>query len=166
MKLGAWLWGAALVLVMIASGAGWLIHISPVLIAVPAALYALGAGAFCIGRPGLVTANRILSCVISSLLAIIAGTHLPLRVMFYISKNDLELTAADTACGKACRGRSAGCFRLHCCQISPDGNICLWTDFGRSEKIGFIKTASLKIVGASREIDLGSGWHYALLKSE
>lgn len=166
MKLGAWLWGSGLILVIIASGAGWLVRISPVLVSVPAALFAVGAGAFCIGRPGLVTVNRILSCVFAALLAIVASTHFPFRAMFLASRVDLEQTAGQVAKGKACGCQSAGWFSLSASEVSPDGSICLWTQTGQKERVGFVKTTAPKVLGALQEIDLGDGWRYVLLRSE
>lgn len=164
MKIGAWLWGIGLVLGVIASGTGWLVRISPVLIAVPSGLFAVGAGAFCIGRPGLVTPSRIWSCIFAGLLSLMTATHLPFRAVFLAYRNDLEQTARGVAGGNPCHCRSAGCFQLESSQIHADGSVYLWTRDTRTERIGFVKTTAPGVVGALHEIDLGQGWRYVIVK--
>jgi len=166
MKLGAWLWGIALILVTIASAEGWIVRVSPILIAVPAVLFAVGAGAFCIGRPGLATLNRILSCVFAGLLALVAISQVPLRAMFLASRDDLESIAQKVRGGTPCGCQSAGSFELSASQVTPEGNICLWVTSNPVERIGFVKTSTRRILGARYEIDLGGGWHYARFKDE
>ena len=166
MKLGAWLWGLGLALAVIASGAGWLVRISPVLVSVPAALFAVGAGSLCIGRPGLMTTSRILSCLFAALLAVVATTNLPLRALFLASKVKLELAAAQAASGHPHTGLTAGYFDVCSSQVIADGAVCLWTTASRDERIGFIKTGAPSAPGALQEIDLGDGWRYARFKGE
>lgn len=166
MRFGAWLWCGGLILGVIASGAGWLVRISPVLVIVPALLFAVVAGAFCIGRPGLVTNNRILSCVFSALLVVVAATNFPFRFLFLASRNDLERTAQQVARGQPCCCQPTGCFELNSSQVTSDGNICLWTENDHDERIGFVKTSAPKVLGAVHELDLGGGWRYVQLRGE
>jgi hypothetical protein len=166
MRVGAWLWCVGLVLGVIASGAGWLIRISPVLVIVPSLLFTVVAGAFCVGRPGLVTNNRVLTCVFSALLVLVAVTNFPFRLLFLASRNDLERTAQQVAGGRPCSYLTTGCFELSDSQVTKDGNVCLWTEADPDQKIGFVKTSAPKVMGALHELDLGGGWRYVQLRSE
>jgi hypothetical protein len=164
MKIGAWLWGGSCLLVVIASAEGWLVRISPILLAVPGALFAIVAGAFCIGRPGLVTRNRVWSCVFAAALSVVACTQIPLRARFLASKNDLDLTADSLISGSRPLVRRAGCFELGSMQVKSDGSVILWTDSHHDNRCALVRTRSPKVLGAVNEIDLGSGWRYALFK--
>ena len=164
MKFGAWFWGVSCLLVVIASAEGWLVRFSPILLAVPGALFAIVAGAFCIGRPGLVTSNRVWSCIFAAILSVVAFTQIPLRARFLASKTDLELTAESLVSGSRPQGRTVGCFELHSMQVKPDGSVILWTDSDHDNCRALVRTRLPKVLGAVDEIDLGSGWRYALFK--
>ncbi|OYV06349.1 MAG: hypothetical protein CFE26_06765 [Verrucomicrobiales bacterium VVV1] len=164
MKIGAWFWGVSCLLVAIASAEGWLVRFSPILLAVPGALFAIVAGAFCIGRPGLVTSSRVWSCVFAAVLSVIACTQIPLRARFLASKTDLELTADSLISGSRPLARKVGCFELGAMQVKPDGSVILWTDSHHDNRCALVRTRLPKVLGAVSEIDLGSGWRYALFK--
>lgn len=164
MKIGAWFWGVSCLLVAIASAEGWLVRISPILFAVPGALFAVVATAFCIGRPGLVTSSRVWSCVFAAMLAVIACTQIPLRARFLASKSDLDLTAECLISGSRPVACKVGCFELHSMQLKPDGSVILWTDHQHVHCCALVRTRLPKVLGAANEIDLGSGWRYAFFK--
>ncbi len=164
MKIGAWLWGGSCLLVVIASAEGWLVRFSPILLAVPGALFAIVAGAFCIGRPGLVTGSRVWSCIFAAILSVIACTQIPLRARFLVSKADLDLTAESLISGGRPLARKVGSFDLHSMQLKPDGSVILWTDHHHENCCALVRTRLPKVHGAVGEIDLGSGWRYAFFK--
>lgn len=166
MSIGTWFWGGSCLLVAIASAEGWLVRISPVLVVVPAALFAIVAGAFCIGRPGLVTTGRVWSCMFAAALSVIACTQIPLRARFLASKGDLDLAADGLIQGNASRTKKAGLFELTSTQVKPDGSVILWTGQNHRQGSGcaLVRTRAPKVLGALNEIDLGGGWRYAFFK--
>ncbi len=164
MKIGAWLWGVSCLLVAIASAEGWLVRFSPILLAVPGALFAIVAGAFCIGRPGLVTSSRVWSCIFAAVLSVIACTQIPLRARFLASRTDLDLTAECLIRGRHPMALKAGYFELGAMQVKPDGSVILWTDSRLDNRCALVRTRLPKLLGAENEIDLGSGWRYAFFK--
>lgn len=166
MKIGAWCWGASCLLAAIASAEGWLVRFSPILLAVPGALFAIVAGAFCIGRPGLVTGSRVCSCLFAAVLSLIACTQMPLRARFLASKADLDLAADSLVCGSRPVTGSAGCFELHSMQLKSDGSVILWTDQRLDHQCALVRTRLPKVLDAANEIDLGSGWRYVFFKDQ
>jgi len=165
MKWEAWIWGFASLAIAVCSATGALIRISPVLVAVPATLFALGAGAFCIGRPRFATVGRILACIFAGIAAILAATQLPLRTSFAGSKGALNSAACDAAAGRFKPGVWAGCYCMKESQVDSSGNVYLWTSIDKRGRRGFVKTKAPIILSATHEVDLGEGWSYVYVPS-
>lgn len=158
MRAGAWLWGSACLAVFVTSALGWLVRVPPVLVFVPAGLFALGAGSFCVGRPGLATPGRAMACAFAAVMSLLSATQLPLRATFAGSRNALDFAATEVLNGRLASGSWAGCYRINSAEVDPEGNVFLWTCVMSDGRCGFVKSNAPKIPGTINEVDLGDGW--------
>ncbi|MGC4013176.1 MAG: hypothetical protein QM755_01470 [Luteolibacter sp.] len=166
MRAGAWLWGSGCLAVFITSALGWLIRVPPVLVFVPAGLFALGAGSFCVGRPGLATPGRAAACAFAAMMAILSATQLPLRATFEGCRPAMDTAAVKAAGGRLSPGTWAGCYRIQSAEVDGDGSIFLWTCVTAAGRCGFVKSKIPKIPGTVNEVDLGNGWRCLFFRSQ
>ncbi len=163
MKYEPWIWGAALVIFTLLSGAGILAAVPEVLIALPAALYAIGAGAFCLGDSKPRTQARVIACGLAGLLSVMATFHLPLRAAFLVSRGGLE-EAADWRPGDrvAPAPRRAGIYRIVSVDRSEENITYLWLPPTPNTRPGFAKLDPAEPLRAAKDIRLGGPWRFVV----
>jgi|694.fasta_scaffold73407_2 hypothetical protein len=166
MRYEAWFWGLGLILYWIFSALGYMPMTPEILVAVPAGLFAVGAGTICLGRPGVRTRQRILACIFAAFTALSAFFHLPLRVGFFISKAGLENAIFQSKPGKTSTNIRAGIHNI--IQIEPhlSGQTTLWVHHWNDFRAGFVNGGHQHTDCTCKIIWLNEDWSFMMSRSE
>jgi len=163
MKYEAWLWGCGLAAFVAMSVIGMLPMLPEILIVVPTGLYALGAGSFCLGRPGMRIRTRTISCFLAAAIALLSAFHLPLKAGFHISRSALDESAGRIS-GESSQdstGRT-GLYHVIATERDETGAVILWVRTWKHMSAGFMKSPDTRTTRPWKEIRITENWSFVV----